>query len=89
MTLFRCNTIPQFKIHQFLVSQGLAREAVRAYAFPNRDCVRITDAQGSAMTVTREAPGKYLFEYEINGNQSTERRYDPAEYREPETEAPS
>ena len=78
--LFKAETIPQFKIMQFLTNEGVQPEMCQAVVFPDRDSVRITDMQGSTMTVRREAPGKYLFSYLINGDSSSEYRYDHAEY---------
>ena len=76
MQLFKVQTIPQFKIQSFLIKEGLQPEAVAAFDFPSRNSVRITDVQGSTMTVTYSEPGKYDFLYLIRGVTSQETRYD-------------
>lgn len=79
--LFKAQTIPQFKIHQFLMNhEGVMPEMCQTVAFPDRDSVRISDINGDTMTVRREAPGKYLCSYLINGDSSSDYRYDHSEY---------
>ena len=87
MQLFKVQTIPQFKIHQFLVKEGLQPEAVAAVKFPDRDSVKIRDCQGSEMTVKRADTGVYEFRYNIRGVASAETRYDPDEYNVTSAEA--
>lgn len=46
MQLFKTETIPQFRIHQWLVEHGLQPEAIDEVAFPDFNQVRITDENG-------------------------------------------
>ena len=82
MQLFKVQTIPQFKIHQFLVKEGLQPEAVAAVKFPDRDSVSISDGEGSSMTVKLVGAECYDFTYSIHGERSAERRINPDEYTE-------
>lgn len=50
--LFKAQTIPQFKIHQWLTENGLAAEAVEKAEFPARNVVKITDHSGDIMILT-------------------------------------
>lgn len=62
--LFKAQTIPQFKIHQWLKENGLAAEAVAKVDFPNINAVKITDRMGDSMILTWKG-GEVKEEYHI------------------------
>ena len=62
--LFKAQTIPQFKIHQWLLESGLDPEAIVGVEYPAYNSVKIEDHNGDSLTLTVKN-GEVKEEYHI------------------------
>lgn len=51
MNLFRCKTIPQYKIGEWLMAQGVTRDDIARVELVDRDTVQLTNPAGQYIIV--------------------------------------